>query len=122
MLDDEDYGYCGLEGVDAPLIRSVEAKTGAVFRPVTLLAAYQIIDHKAEDLERLRQELDDERARRDIVAGLLADCGKSLGAVTLEYQHALAEIDEKDALIHQWRDQAEAALCRVQELEEQLGA
>jgi hypothetical protein len=39
--------------VDAPIVRQVDAKTGAVFRPVTLLAAYQVIDHEAGEVARL---------------------------------------------------------------------
>jgi hypothetical protein len=122
LSDDEEYGFCGLEGVDAPIVRQVEAKTGAVFRPVTLLAAYQVIDHEAGEVARLQELLVGERAERDNIAGLLASTAETLRRVACEFEHLLSDRDQErdraDALEHE----LDAALTRIQDLEEQAGA
>jgi uncharacterized coiled-coil DUF342 family protein len=117
MLDDEDYGFCGLEGVDAPIVRQVEARTGAVFRPVTLLAAYQVIDHEAGEVARLQELLVGERAERDNIAGLLATTAETLRKVACEFEHLLSDRDQERDRADGLAAERDSLRCRIEELE-----
>jgi hypothetical protein len=63
-----------------------------------------------------------ERAERDNIAGLLASTAETLRRVACEFEHLLSDRDQErdraDALEHE----LDAALTRIQDLEEQAGA
>jgi hypothetical protein len=103
------------EAKTAPVFRAVEAQTGALAAPVSMAAAYVLLEHLAEERDQAVKERDAARAERDNMVNLAREVGRLGGYL----EDALAERDDAERECGELRDQLEAARCRIQELEEE---
>jgi hypothetical protein len=117
--DDEEYGFCGLEGVSAPtapLFRSVEHLSGDVV-PQTMPAVLRALDLLRRDRDKLIEQVQGIAAERDNFAYQNAVLGEACAVVTLESKHAIAARDDAEAQCAALDEELQAARCRIEELE-----
>jgi uncharacterized coiled-coil DUF342 family protein len=115
----------------APEFRAVDALSGAVVRPTSLLASYSVIDCLQADVDALVEKVQQEAARlyetRAEVTQLTYEltganrnalaASESREAYRQERDEALAAGDDAERECGELRDDLEAARCRIQELE-----